>query len=102
MAQQQPSIGRRVHYLDGTIHLTADICAVYPDQVVDLFAKDQVLGVTYFRYAVPFDAAAEVASTWHWPEVVPAVPVIAAKDASVAGSSRPSAAGAGSNGGMLQ
>ena len=96
MAQQQPSIGRRVHYLDGTIHLTADICAVYPDQVVDLFVKDQVLGVTYFRYAVPFDVAAAVAGTWHWPEAVPPtadvgllvpppVPVVAAKDAPVAG-----------------
>jgi len=95
MAQQQPSIGRRVHYLDGTIHLTADICAVYPGQVVDLFVKDQVLGATYFRYAVPFDAAAEVAGTWHWPEAVPpraavgllvpsAVPVVPGGDAPVA------------------
>jgi hypothetical protein len=96
MAQQHPSIGRRVHYLDGTIHLTADICAVYPGQVVDLFAKDQVLGTTYFRYAVPFDAAAAEAGTWHWPEAVPpradvgvlvppAVPVVAAGDVPVAG-----------------
>ncbi len=96
MAQQQPSIGRRVHYLDGTIHLTADICAVYSGQVVDLFVKDQVLGATYFRYAVPFDAAAEGAGTWHWPEAVPptadvgllvpfAVPVVPGGDAPVAG-----------------
>ncbi len=95
MAQQQPSIGRRVHYLDGTIHLTADICAVYPDHVVDLFVKDQVLGVTYFRYAVPFGAAVAAAGTWHWPEAVPprvdvgllvppAVPVVTAEDAPVA------------------
>ena len=70
MAQQQPSSGRRVHYLDGTIHLTADICAVYPGQVVGLFVKDQVLGATYFRYAVPFDAAAECPAGhhgWHTP-----------------------------------
>jgi hypothetical protein len=63
MAQQQPSIGWRVQYLDGTIHLTADMCAVYPDHVVDLFVKDQVLGVTYVRYAVPFDAVAAEAGT---------------------------------------
>ncbi len=70
MTQQVPSIGRRVHYLDGTTHLTADICPVYPDQVVDLYEKDQGLGATYFRYAVPFDAAAE-AGMWHWLEAVP-------------------------------
>jgi hypothetical protein len=85
-----------VQYLDGTIHLTADICAVYPGQVVDLFVKDQVLGVTYLRYAVPFDAATREAGTWHWPEAVPptadvgllvppAVPVVAGGDAPVAG-----------------
>jgi quercetin dioxygenase-like cupin family protein len=52
--------------------------------------------VTYFRYAVPFDAAAMEAGTWHWPEVVPptadvgllvppAVPVVPGGDAPVAG-----------------
>jgi hypothetical protein len=62
--------------------------------------KDQVLGVTYFRYAVPFDAAAEEAGTWHWPEAVPptadvgllvppAVPVVAGGDAPVVVYPRP-------------
>jgi len=55
----------------GTTHLTADICAVYPGNIVDLFVKDQIPGATYFRYTVLFDAAAEVPGTWHWPEALP-------------------------------
>jgi hypothetical protein len=68
LSEQQPSIGRIVHYVASNgAHLAADVCAIKDDGSVSLFIKDNVLQRAYFKQGVVFDEQAKV-GTWHWPE----------------------------------
>lgn len=79
MAEQVPSIGRVVHFVDSGKHLPAIV--VDPDYHIIEPAKNeapiqQVLTVFPF-FAAPYSVCAicdpnGAPGTWHWPEYVPA------------------------------
>lgn len=79
MSEQQPSVGRIVHYVshgspDGTHpageHRAAIITEVYGD-ATDI-AGLCVLNPNgmYFQRSARYDATAQQPGTWHWPERV--------------------------------
>jgi hypothetical protein len=70
MEQQQPTVGRIVHYVDGDgNHLAAVIAKVWSPQGVNLGVfseKGTVSGVT----SVTYSENPAVKISWHWPERV--------------------------------
>lgn len=77
MAEQVPSIGRVVHFVDGALHCAAiitDPAPLLPDG--DPLAGGQSLvvfppNVESFTNIALFDTGG-APGTWHWPEYVPA------------------------------
>ena len=79
--KQVPSVGRVVHFVNGTVHVPALI--THPDfPVFDPETEQHVtmqaltvfpVGDVPFTTCAVFDAAAAPA-TWHWPEFVPGKP----------------------------
>lgn len=76
-----PSIGRLVHYvLPSGKHRPAQVVEVHELGLVNLVVtldgtNDPGIGsadrLQAWVVAVPYDDAAEVVGTWHWPERVP-------------------------------
>lgn len=68
--QQQPSIGRVVHFVNGTQHVPAIITQPdFNDQgecALTVFPVNESL----FTIVAAFDSDA-ASATWHWPEFVP-------------------------------
>jgi len=73
MDTQKPSIGRIVHYVDGTVHLAAIVVHVWSDVAVNLqvFASgfNGVVVIPYTVLTVMYsDVLQPESRTWHWPE----------------------------------
>lgn len=74
MAEQQPSIGRVVHFVNGNTHVPALI--VNPE-AFDADSKSIGQGLHVFTMDGDFTTVADydpagAPATWHWPEHVPA------------------------------
>jgi hypothetical protein len=82
---EQPSVGRRVHYVshgspvreDGTQAYAAQCRAAIITEVTEHPDADQTCGLAvlnpegmFFKQGVPadFSGAAKAGGTWHWPE----------------------------------
>lgn len=69
MSEQQPSVGRIVHCVDGDgVHRAAMIIAMNKEYVdLTVFESD---GTTSFVRESFYDPRGELADSWHWPEYV--------------------------------
>lgn len=64
--EQKPTIGRAVHYVEGTQHLAATVAYVHSETCINVGGFD-VNGQPFAKTSVLYHAEG-ASGSWHWPE----------------------------------